>query len=189
MPAITVYTSASKSIDEKFLTAAFELGKAIAQQGWTLNYGGNHVGSMGRLADGARAGAGRVVGITPTFFNDEGIADKRCDELILVDSMRSRKALLEHRGDAFVALPGGIGTLEELIEIWVGKHLGTCKKPLILLDLGGFWQPLVSLVRQGIASGFYRKNSLDIITLVPSVVDCITALSEQLHMRDKPAGS
>jgi uncharacterized protein (TIGR00730 family) len=178
IPSITVYTSASKTIAAKYLDTAFELGRAIAQENWTLVYGGNHVGSMGRVADGARAGGGKVIGITPHFFNDEGIADQKCDELILVDSMRSRKALLEQRGDAFVALPGGIGTLEELIEIWVGKHLKTHDKPLVLLDLDGFWQPLVSLVKIGIESGFYRANSLEMIRLVPDVKSCIAALRE-----------
>ena len=95
------------------MPAAAELGRGIASRNWTLIYGGNCVGCMGELAHSARAAGGRVVGITPQSMVDEGIGDQLCDELIVTPGMRERKALMEHRGDAFIALPGGLGTLEE----------------------------------------------------------------------------
>src|SRR5215216_6323957 len=115
--AVTVYCSASREVPRVYLRTAFELGHAISSAGWTLVYGGNYVGCMAEVADGARAGGGRVIGITPRLMVDEGIADEKCDELVVTDGMRERKALLELRGDAFVALPGGLGTFEELFEV------------------------------------------------------------------------
>src|SRR5258708_11020909 len=97
------------------------MGAAIGRQGWRLVYGGNHSGCMGALADGARAAGGKVTGITPQLLVDEGIADEACDELVVTAGMRDRKALLEQRADAFVTLPGGLGTLEEVFEIIVGR--------------------------------------------------------------------
>src|SRR5437870_3361345 len=122
--AVTVYCSSSKRVAVRYIDASRELGEAIARCGWVLVYGGNNIGCMGIMADAARAAGGKVVGITPQLMVDKGIGDEKCDELIVTEGMRERKALLEQRGDAFVVLPGGIGTLEEVFEILVGKSLG-----------------------------------------------------------------
>src|SRR5881227_920290 len=113
MQSVTVYCSSSSRVPQVYLDAAAELGRAIARQRWTLVYGGNAVGCMGALADGARAERGKVIGITPQVLVDMGISDERCDELIVTTDMRQRKGLLEARADRFIALPGGLGTLEE----------------------------------------------------------------------------
>src|SRR4029079_3133274 len=117
--SVTVYCSSSTKVPDVYPREAAELGRAIARQGWTLVYGGNCVGCMGSLANGAREAGGKVLGIKPQLMVDEGIGDKLCDELIVTDNMRERKALLEQRGDALIALPGGLGTLEELFEVLV----------------------------------------------------------------------
>lgn len=182
---ITVFSSSSTTVDPKYFDAARSLGAAIAREGWTTVYGGNDVGPMGALAGGARSAKGRVVGITPQYFVDVGCADKACDELIVVESMRARKHLLEQRADAFVALPGGIGTLEELVEIWVGRQLEMHRKPIVLLNLDGFWEPLIELFRQGIASKFYRANTFDMVRVASSVNDVITTLRAQLQTSTK----
>src|SRR3954470_12359060 len=119
--AVTVYCASSKRVAAQYLEAARELGQAIARQKWVLVYGGNCIGCMGIMADAARAGGGKVVGISPQLMVDKGIGDAKCDELIVTEGMRERKRLMEDRGDAFVVLPGGIGTLEEVFEILVGK--------------------------------------------------------------------
>src|SRR5437588_1782712 len=111
--AVTVYCSSSSRVPRVYFNAAEELGREIATQGWKLVYGGNAVGLMGHLADAVRSHRGRVIGITPQVLHDKGITDQRCDELICTPGMRERKALLESRGDAFIALPGGLGTFEE----------------------------------------------------------------------------
>src|SRR5687768_6711291 len=121
--AVTVYCSSSKSVPAVYFTAAAEMGRAIAGEGWALVYGGNAVGCMGALADAARAAGGRVIGVTPQLLVDHGIADRQCHELIVTATMRERKALLERRADAFIALPGGLGTFEEVFEILVGRTL------------------------------------------------------------------
>src|ERR1700733_524209 len=110
--SVTVYCSSSREVAQVYLDAAEELGRAIAREGWQLVYGGNDCGCMGALAHAARDAGGKVIGVTPQLLVDNGIADQKCDELIVPPDMRQRKALLESRGDAFIALPGGLGTLE-----------------------------------------------------------------------------
>src|SRR5262245_39611071 len=103
--AVTVYCSSSAAIPKVHLDAGAALGRAIARQGWKLVYGGNCVGLMGILANATRDAGGKVIGVTPQLFIDKGIDDKQCDELIVTESMRQRKALMEERGDAFIAMP------------------------------------------------------------------------------------
>src|SRR3954452_22846686 len=108
--AVTVYCSSSSSIAAEYFDAARELGREIARAGWSLAYGGNNLGLMDAVACACRSAGGRVIGITPQLMVDEGIADSACAELVVTPNMRERKALLEARGDALIALPGGIGT-------------------------------------------------------------------------------
>src|SRR5882762_9791059 len=131
--AVTVYCSSSRSVAPVYFDAARELGREIACAGWTLVYGGNNIGLMDAVACACRSAGGRVIGITPQLMVDEGIADPHCAELIVTTTMRERKALLEARGDAFVALPGGIGTFEEFFEVLVGRMLGYHAKPIVVL--------------------------------------------------------
>lgn len=188
MSAVTVYLSASKRVDRKYFELADELGAAIASAGWTLVYGGNHVGPMGALADGARSKGGRVVGVTPHYFNDGGVADAKCDELILVDSMRDRKREMELRGDAFVALPGGVGTLEEWFEILVGRSLRFHDKPILLLSPNDFWRPLVTMLERFAEEGFVRPETFTHFEVMPDVPTTIARLAELLS-GDRVAGS
>jgi hypothetical protein len=160
LSAITVYCSSSRHVDPVYFDAARDLGRGIASRGWKLVYGGNNVGSMGVLADAARAAGGTVIGITPQLLVDKGIADTRCDELIVTSDMRRRKGLLEERGDAFIALPGGIGTFEEIFEIIVGRYLGYHAKPIVLLNIAGYYDHLLAMLRLGIERRFI-KASLD----------------------------
>ena len=181
--SVTVYCSSTRDIDPAYLDAAAEVGRAIAGRGWGLVYGGNAVGSMGRLADGARAGGGHVVGITPRLFaelhdvSDEDIVDRACDELLLVDTMRQRKRLLEERGDAFLTLPGGIGTMEEFFEILVGRVLRQHDKPLVLLNLGGFYDPLIAMIEHGVEARFVRPGAWEHVRVAASVGEAVDALA------------
>ena len=121
--SITIYCSSSSDLADVYYRAGADLGAAIARHGWALVYGGNRIGLMATVADAARAAGGKVVGITPQLMVDHGIGDDHCDELVVTAGMRERKALLEQRGDAFIALPGGLGTFEELFEVLVGRLL------------------------------------------------------------------
>jgi uncharacterized protein (TIGR00730 family) len=143
---IAVYCSSSPTIDPKFIDLAFELGAAIADSGADLVSGGGHISSMGAISRGARSKNGKTIGIIPQKLVDIEFADHDSDELVIVDTMRTRKAKIEEMADAFIALPGGLGTLEELIEIWVGRYLGFHSKPIVILDPYGVYKKLHELV-------------------------------------------
>ncbi len=143
---IAVYCSSSPTIDPKFIDLSFELGAAIAESGAELVSGGGHISSMGAISRGARSKGGKTIGIIPQKLVDIEFADHDSDELVVVDTMRTRKAKIEELADAFIALPGGLGTLEELIEIWVGRYLGFHNKPIVILDPYGVYAKLHDLV-------------------------------------------
>lgn len=171
--AITVYCSSSSHISRVHFDAAAELGRAIAHQGWTLVYGGNAVGLMGHLSNAVRAAGGRVVGITPQSMVDEGIADTRCDELVVTQGIRERKALMETRGDAFLALPGGLGTLEEIVEVIVGRQLGHHIKPVVLLNIDDYYKPLQALIAHGVEHRFIKPRVCEAYFIASTVADAI----------------
>jgi uncharacterized protein (TIGR00730 family) len=177
MRSVTVYCSSSNAVPQVYTLAAAELGRAIASSGWTLIYGGNCVGCMGALANGARSAGGKVIGITPQLMIDEGIGDELCDELVVTPNMRERKALLEQRGDAFIALPGGIGTFEELFEILVGRMLGYHAKPIVILNVAGYYDPLVAMLEHGIEHHFIRPKARDAYFIADSVEQAVHFLA------------
>jgi uncharacterized protein (TIGR00730 family) len=150
---VTVYCS-SATVDSVYHEAAQALGQFIAERGWTLVYGGNYSGVMASLGDGARSADGRIVGVSPALFGD--LIDQNVSRFIAADDMRHRKATMEQLGDAFVILPGGIGTMEEFFEILVGRQLKVHDKPIVLLNTNGFYDPLVAWLRTGTQAGFVR---------------------------------
>jgi uncharacterized protein (TIGR00730 family) len=157
--AVTVYCSSSCDIDAVYFDTGRQLGAAIARARWTLVYGGNRIGLMGAVADSARAAGGKVVGVTPQLLVDHGISDDLCDELIVTPGIRERKALLEQRGDAFIALPGGLGTFEEVFEIFVGRMLGYHAKPIVFLNVANYYGPLLAAIEHGIAERFIKARA------------------------------
>ena len=174
--AVSVYCSSSSHVPRVYFDAAADLGRAIAQKGWELVYGGNACGCMGSLADGARAAGGKVIGITPQILVDKGLADLKCTELIVTPTMRDRKALLESRGDAFIALPGGLGTFEEIFEIIVGRQLGTHAKPIVLLNIANYYNPLLAMIDHGIEHRFIRATGPKILHVSTTIPDAIEYL-------------
>jgi uncharacterized protein (TIGR00730 family) len=174
--SITVYCSSSSRVPRVYFDAAAELGRVISREGWRLVYGGNAVGCMGALADAARAGGGQVVGITPQLLVDKGIADDKCHELIVTRTMRERKGLLEARGDAFITLPGGLGTFEEIFEIIVGRQLGYHDKPIVLLNVAHYFDPLLAMIDHGIEQQFIKPAGREIIHVAATVDEAIDYL-------------
>ena len=189
MRYITVYCSSSPRVPEVYFRAGAELGSAIALAGWGLVYGGNRIGVMGALADAARAGGGRVVGITPQLFIDKGIGDERCHEMVIADSMRHRKALMESRGDAFVALPGGLGTFEEIFEIIVARQLGYHAKPIVLLNIAGYFAPMLTMIEHGIEQSFIKPSARDAFVVTSDASSTIELLRRRLPETPEPAES
>jgi uncharacterized protein (TIGR00730 family) len=171
--SITVYCSSSSTVPRVYTDAAAALGRALAAQKWTLIYGGNNVGTMGALADGCRNAGGKVIGVTPRLFIDKGIHDAACHELIVTECMRSRKAAMEQRGNAFIALPGGLGTLEEIFEIIVGKQLGFHRKPIVLLNVDNYFTPLLTMIDHGIEQRFIKPAARQLYFVASTVDEAI----------------
>jgi hypothetical protein len=144
-----------------YARTAAALGRAIADRRWTLVYGGAHVGLMGVVADAALAAGGRVVGVIPTSLVNRELAHPRVHDLRIVASMHERKNMMAALSDAFVALPGGVGTLDELFEMLTWTHLGFHDKPSVLLDVDGYFDPLVSLVNRAVKEGFLQQSCRD----------------------------
>lgn len=182
--AITAFCS-SCEVDPVFFRAAEDFGRAIAENGWTLVYGGNDTGPMGAMARGARSARGRVIGVSPKLFGD--LMDNACDEFHVTETMRERKAKMESLGDAFVTLPGGLGTLEEFFEIVVGRHLRTHGKPLVLLNIAGFYDPLIEMIRRGIDSGFIRPPAWEPVHIAADVHGAIDFLRHGGRSKVQPA--
>ncbi len=154
MQAITVYCSSSTFIDPDFHQPAIDVGRELAQRKLTLVYGGGSVGLMGEIARACRNAGGRVVGVITRKLVAMEKADHQCDELIIVDTMRERKRLLAERGDAFLILPGGVGTYEEFFEILVGRHLEEHAKPIGVVNSRGYYNPLIAMIEHGIEHRF-----------------------------------
>jgi hypothetical protein len=181
---VTVYCSSSSKVPAVYFDAARELGGAIVANGWSLVYGGNAVGLMGAVADAVREAGGKVICITPRVLMDKGITDERCTELIVTPDMRQRKALLESRGDAFVALPGGLGTFEEIFEIIVGRQLNVHSKPIVLLNVAGYYGPLLAMLRHGIDQRFIKSDSERLFHVAANVGEAVAHL--RAAGRDEP---
>jgi uncharacterized protein (TIGR00730 family) len=175
--SITVYCSSGRHVPAIYFETAKALGTAVARVKWDLIYGGNLIGCMGALADAARAAGGRVVGITPELLVREGIADNSCSELVVTQTMRERKALMEERGDAFIALPGGLGTFEEVFEVLVAKLLGYHQKPIVLLNVAGYYAPLLAMIEHGIEQRFIKPTARKAYFVAGTVPETIEFLA------------
>ncbi|WP_328807919.1 LOG family protein [Nonomuraea antri] len=179
---ICVFCASSQTIDNKHLDLAAEVGTELAARGHTLVSGGATVGCMGAVTSAARAAGGRTVGVIPQVLVDIEVADTDSDELVITADMRERKGVMDARSDAFLVLPGGIGTLEELFEIWTARVLGIHDRPLVILDPWGLYDPLRELVVGMHAQGFTRADVFDAISWTRSVPEAM----DHLEARPKP---
>jgi len=167
--AICVFCASSNTIDQRWLDLATQLGKALGPRGHTLVSGGGRVGMMGAVADGARAGGAHTLGVIPQSLVDLEVADTQADELIITTDMGARKNLMIDRSDAFITLPGGLGTLDELFEVWTTATLDLHRKPIILLDPAGFYEGLWGWLAGLADTGFIRRPALAPVTTVSSI--------------------
>jgi uncharacterized protein (TIGR00730 family) len=179
---VCVFCGSNAGRDPMYLDATRALARAIAQSGRTLVYGGARVGLMGVLADTALEAGARVLGVIPQALVDREIAHRGLTELQVVTSMHERKARMAELGHAFVALPGGIGTLEELFEIWTWGQLGLHRKPYGLLDVGGYYRPLIAFLDHAVTAGFIKPavRAMVIVDDVPG------RLIERLEASSQP---
>ncbi|GAA2889206.1 TIGR00730 family Rossman fold protein [Nonomuraea rubra] len=176
---ICVFCASSLTIDKKYIELAANVGTELAKRGHTLVSGGGSVSCMGAVTAAARAAGGHTVGVIPQVLVDMEVADEESDELIVTEDMRERKGIMDARSDAFLVLPGGIGTLEELFEIWTARVLGIHDRPLVLLDPWGLYGPLKKLVEGMYDEGFTRPDVFDAISWASTVDEAFAALESR----------
>lgn len=165
---LTVFTGSAIGASPHFAQAVEEFGKAVADSSREVVYGGGKVGLMGVVADATLSGGGQVHGVMPQVLIDGELAHPGLTSLEVVPNMHARKNLMAQLGDAFIALPGGAGTLEELFEAWTWQQLGIHRKPVALYDVDGFWQPLLRMLEQMTENGFLSSQFLDSLIVASS---------------------
>lgn len=169
---------ASGPVDAEHLELARDVGAGIAARGWTLVSGGGRVGMMGAVARAARAGGAHTVGVIPSALVHREVADDEADELLVVDGMRERKAMMDSRCDAVLALPGGLGTLEELFEAWTSRVLGVHAKPVVLCDPTAHFEPLLEWLEGLAGTGFLASGSLELLTRTVTAAGALDAVAD-----------
>ncbi|MGI8528641.1 MAG: TIGR00730 family Rossman fold protein [Geodermatophilaceae bacterium] len=172
-----VFCASSTSIDHAHLELATTVGRELARRGHSLVSGGGCVSMMGAVAVAARYGGAHTAGVIPRWLVDLEVADRDADELVVVDTMRQRKAEMDRRADAFLVLPGGLGTLEELFEVWTTRSLDMHHKPVVLLDPAGVFDPLWMVLAGLVGQGFVRAAALEAVTVTRDVDSAFDALN------------
>ncbi len=175
---ICVYCAASPSIDRKYFEATERLARLFAKEGVEVIFGGGATGLMGQLADTMLASGGRIKGIMPRFMNEVEWAHKELDELEFTDTMHERKSRFLEGIDGLVALPGGSGTLEELLEAITLKRLGQYTKPIVILNTGGYYDPLIEMLKRSVDEAFMHPRHLDIWSEVEEPEEVLRAIRE-----------
>lgn len=184
--AVCVYCASSTSTPGRYVELAAQVGTALAASGHSLVSGGGSVAAMGAVARAARAGGAHTTGVIPRGLEALEVADRDADELVVVADMRTRKAEMDARSDAFLALPGGIGTLEELLEVWTSRSLGLHDKPVVALDPDGLFDLLREQVDLMVALGLVRPAALAALaalTWIATVTGALEALAAGLRLQ------
>jgi uncharacterized protein (TIGR00730 family) len=185
--SLCVYCGSRSGSDPAHLEAAERLGHAIGRRGWRLIYGGGRVGLMGAVADAALAAGAAVVGVIPESLMRLEVGHRGLTELHVVRTMHERKQAMAERADAFAALPGGIGTFEELFEVWTWRHLGYHQHPIGLLDVKGYYEPLMSFLDRTVAEGFVNEGQMSMLTRNADVDALLDALGAAARATPRPA--
>jgi uncharacterized protein (TIGR00730 family) len=184
--SLCVYCGSASNASQTHRDAAARLGALLAERGIRLVYGGGHVGLMGLMADAALAAGGQVIGVIPRFLIEAEAGHANLTELLVVDSMHERKQKMFEMADGFVVLAGGLGTLDETIEIITWRQLKLHDKPIVLVDIEGYWAPLRALIEAAIAQGFARPDVWELFTLVGRIEDILPALAATPEMAIRP---
>lgn len=186
MAAVCVFCSSSGRIDASYVELAAEVGSVLAERGHSLVTGGGSVSCMGAVARAARVGGAHTVGVIPQVLLDLEVADHDADELLVTPDMRARKGLMDERADAFLTLPGGLGTLEELVEIWVSRTLAMHGKPVVVLDPDGLYDPLRAQIDLLVDRGFMRAGARDVVVWVRTAAEAVDAIESALATPTRP---
>ncbi|MBO6560340.1 MAG: TIGR00730 family Rossman fold protein [Nisaea sp.] len=175
--SICVFCGSSGKVDQAYRDAATKFGSLIGERGYNLVYGGGRVGLMGLTADAALAAGASVTGVIPKFLEDYEVGHQGLNELIITDNMHDRKRIMYEKADAFVILPGGLGTMDETFEVVTWTQLGLSKKPVVLANVNGFWDPLIGLVDHLVATSFARPENRNIIQVANTLEDVFPFLT------------
>lgn len=173
---ICVFCGSRPGSNPSWSTATSQLGSAIAKHGWRLVFGGGGGGLMGELARGAIAAHGTVIGIIPNFLTEAEPVIQDLSELYVVESMIERKEMMVDLSDIFIVLPGGIGTIEELFEVWTGNHVKAYSKPILIVNLDGFFDELLTFTKKQYENGFLIERHFSYITVVNTIPEAIAFL-------------
>ena len=176
---VTVYMASSNSVDEKYFRVAKDLGVSIAKGGMQLVYGGGSKGLMGAVADAVLGAGGAVTGIIPTFMKEREWAHHSLTEMIEVDTMHERKTAMVAQCDAIIALPGGCGTFEELMEAITWRRLELIHKPIVIFNQDGYYDPLLQLLDRAIEEGFMQPEFAEFWVTVETVEEALTVVKEK----------
>ena len=174
--SVCVYCGSRMGARPAYQALARALGTAIGQRQWQLVYGGGRAGLMGEVADAALAAGGKVVGVIPDSLMKLEVGHAGLSELHVVHTMHQRKQMMAERSDAFIAMPGGIGTFEELFEVWTWRHLNYHNRPLGLLDVEGYWAPMVAFLKHSVAEGFMGDDQMAMLRVDDDVNRLLDAL-------------
>lgn len=159
---ICIYGASSSKLADIYYEEAEQLGRLMAEGGHTLVFGGGQSGLMGAAARGIHAGGGQIIGVAPRFFDEPGILYPHCTRFIYTETMRERKAIMEDESDAFIVLPGGIGTYEEFFEMLTLKQLGRHSKPMAMLNTRGYYDPMNTMLQNTVDEGFMSANCMEL---------------------------
>jgi uncharacterized protein (TIGR00730 family) len=171
---ICVYSSSSDAVSEHYFEAARELGNLIGERQYTMIYGAGNIGLMGRLALAVHQHGGKVVGVIPEYLNNFGLAYEAADEIIVTTDMRERKAVMEQRADAFIGLPGGFGTLEEMLEVITLKQLQLHRKPIVFINTLNFYEKLFQQFEHMFRESFAKEDQRKLYAIVPNAHEALT---------------
>ena len=180
---LCVYCASSDRLDPKYYAEAAQLGREMVARGWGLVYGGGKTGAMGTVARAVKQAGGRVVGVIPEFMKVRELTYEEADEIVTVITMRERKLLMETRADAFVALPGGWGTLEEMVEILALRQLDIVRKPCVFLNQDGFYDPLLQLFERMLAERFFKPSNMELFRVAATVPEVFAQLESTSGVR------
>jgi hypothetical protein len=184
---VCVYCGSSSHVDDGYKDAAKKLGELIAAEGWGVVYGGGRVGLMGIVADSALAKGSKVIGIIPEHIQAREVEHTELTELHVVDTMHVRKQMMVDKAQAFVILAGGLGTLDELFELLTWKQLGLHDKPIVIVNVNGYWTKMLDSLAYIAKEGFMRETDLDLFEVVDSIEDVPEAIKNAPHEKFDPA--
>ena len=178
---ICVYGASGEQLNKEYFTAATALGRLIALGGHSLVFGGGAGGLMGACARGAREAGGQVIGVAPRFFDEPGVLFDGCTRFIYTDTMRQRKQIMEEESDAFITLPGGIGTFEEFFEMLTLKQLGRHARPMAVLNTLGYYEPMRAMLSAAAQGGFMSRSCFQLFSF------CDTPVEAMRYIQSAPA--